>query len=179
MAGFLIISSCCRPSRILTENNSGYGNSAIDIVRCWKGGRCVDRDETKMELPASRATHSPSSSIPLSSGLAFSLLSACIECMLRRKCSMRIIAPCEKVPVTLHMHARDPYQRRGEYQSVDFTCLPVHSSLFIVVSGAFDVRCEEPRRFVSIRVRSKERTVYKLPPLCPSFSVSFPTNTST
>ena len=36
MAGFLIISSCCRPGRILTGNNSGYGNSAIDIVCCWK-----------------------------------------------------------------------------------------------------------------------------------------------
>lgn len=59
MAGFLIISSCSRPGGILTGNNSTYGNSAIDIARCWKAvDASVDRDETKMELPASRVGHS-------------------------------------------------------------------------------------------------------------------------
>lgn len=59
LAGFLIISSCSRPGGILTGNNSTYGNSAIDIARCWKVvDASVDRDETKMELPASRVGHS-------------------------------------------------------------------------------------------------------------------------
>lgn len=78
MAGFLIISSCSRPGGILTGNNSTYGNSAIDIARCWKAvDASVDRDETKMELPASRVGHS----------LSLFLLSSNIEWILRRKCS--------------------------------------------------------------------------------------------
>lgn len=81
MAGFLIISSCSRPGGILTGNNSTYGNSAIDIARCWKAvGVSVDRDETKMELPASRVSTLPPS-------LSLFLLSSNIECILGRKCS--------------------------------------------------------------------------------------------
>ena len=171
MAGFLIISSCCQPSRILTGNNSGYGNSAIDIVRCWKGGRCVDRDETKMELPASRvAPLSPHPLRRLPSAPAFSLLSECIECILRRKCSMRIIVAAKKYRLryACSRSVSTPWR-------ISICWFYLSTCPFIVIhriSGRSTGCCEEFRRFVSIRFDRKSRGFINYP-FCRSLFVFF------
>ena len=113
----------------------------------------------------------PPNSAPLSSASAFSLLSECIECTLRRKCSMRIIAPLRKSTGYVCKLAT----RINAVENINLLILPVylsvrrHSSYFV----AFDGRCEEHSSFRFYSGSIERARVYKLP-ILPIFFRFFP-----